>query len=283
MAQLLDGKKVAESIYSKLLLDASLLSVVPKLAVILVGNNPASQTYVRSKAKKAQSLGLRSETIIYPETVTQEELLNKIRELNSDKDTHGVLIQLPLPAHIRKEVLLDALDPKKDVDGLTAQNSGMLLSGRPQLVPCTPLGVIEMLRFYSISMDGAQVVVLGRSDIVGKPMSLMLLNENATVTMCHSKTKNIEAISRAADIVIAAIGKPKIVGPKWVREGTVVIDVGIHRVGDKLCGDVDYNAVEPLCKAISPVPGGVGPMTIAILMRNLVLAASLQSQKNSPH
>lgn len=282
MAELLDGKKVAESIYSKLLLEASLLSVVPKLVVILVGTDPASQTYVRSKAKKAQSLGLRSETIQYSESVTQDELLQKIRELNADKDTHGVLIQLPLPKHIQKNILFDALDPKKDVDGLTAENAGKLMLGRPQLVPCTPFGVIEMLKFYSVPIEGAKAVVLGRSDIVGKPMAQLLMNENATVTVCHSKTKNLAAVARSADILIAAIGKPKLVGSDWVGEGSVVIDVGIHREGDKLCGDVDFKKVEARCKAISPVPGGVGPMTIAMLMKNLILAASLQSQKKLP-
>jgi len=279
MALSLDGKKVAESIYKKLLLEASLLPVVPKLVVILVGTDPASQTYVRSKSKKAQSLGLRSETIQYPASVTQDELIQKIKELNDDKDTHGVLVQLPLPAHIHKHRLFEMLDPKKDVDGLTAENAGKLMLGTPQLVPCTPHGVLEMLKFYSIPLEGAQAVVLGRSDIVGKPMAQLLLNENATVTVCHSKTRDLERIARSADILIAAIGRPRMVGVNWVKEGAVVVDVGIHRENDKLCGDVDWESVQSRCHAISPVPGGVGPMTIAMLMKNLVLAASLQGQK----
>ena len=279
MALSLDGKKVAESIYKKLLLEASLLPVVPKLVVILVGTDPASQTYVRSKSKKAQSLGLRSETIQYPASVTQDELIQKIKELNDDKDTHGVLVQLPLPAHIHKHRLFEMLDPKKDVDGLMAENAGKLMLGTPQLVPCTPHGVLEMLKFYSIPLEGAQAVVLGRSDIVGKPMAQILLNENATVTVCHSKTRDLERIARSADILIAAIGRPRMVGVNWVKEGAVVVDVGIHRENDKLCGDVDWESVQSRCHAISPVPGGVGPMTIAMLMKNLVLAASLQGQK----
>ena len=271
----MDGKKVAESIYSQLLLEVSLLPVIPKLAVILVGKDPASETYVRSKAKKCQALGLQSETFHFPESVTEEILLAKIKELNQDKSTHGILIQLPLPSHIRKNLLFEKLDPLKDVDGLTAENAGRLLLGRPRLVPCTPMGIMEMLRFYSIPIEGRRAVVLGRSEIVGKPMAQLLMNANATVTVCHSKTKEIDQYTQAADIVIAAIGKPNWVGPELISEGAVVVDVGIHRVGDSLCGDVDFQRVEGKCSAISPVPGGVGPLTIAMLMKNLVLAASL--------
>jgi len=280
MAIHLIGKKVAESIYSQILLDVSLLPVVPKLTVILVGNNPASETYVRTKEKKCQSLGLQSETIHFPETVSESELVQKVKELNQDPHTHGVLIQLPLPPHINKNRLMDYLNPLKDVDGLTPENAGRLVQGIPQLIPCTPYGVMEMLKFYSIPVEGKRAVVLGRSDIVGKPMAQLLLNASATVTICHSKTRNIEEISRSADILIAAIGKPLGVGPEMIREGATVIDVGIHRVGDSLCGDVDFEKVEKICSAISPVPGGVGPMTIAMLMKNLVLAAALQSQPN---
>lgn len=276
MAIHLIGKKVAESIYSQILLDVSLLPVVPKLTVILVGNNPASETYVKTKAKKCQSLGLQSETIHFPESVSEAELIEKVKELSSDPQTHGVLIQLPLPAHINKNRLMDHLSPLKDVDGLTPENAGRLVQGIPRLVPCTPYGVMEMLKFYSIPVEGKRAVVLGRSDIVGKPMAQLLLNANATVTICHSKTRNLEEITRSADILVAAIGKPLGIGPEMVREGATVIDVGIHRVGDALCGDVDFEKVERKCGAISPVPGGVGPMTIAMLMKNLVLAASLQ-------
>lgn len=279
MPLLLDGKKVAESIYSQLLLEVSLLPVVPKLAVILVGSDPASETYVRSKAKKCQALGLQSETIPFPESVSEETLLAKIRELNQDKSTHGILIQLPLPAHIRKSTLFENVDPLKDVDGLTAENAGRLMLGRPRLVPCTPMGIMEMLKFYSIPVEGRRAVVLGRSEIVGKPMAQLLMNANATVTVCHSKTKDIASYTKSAEILIAAIGKPNWVGPELVSDGTVIVDVGIHRLGNTLCGDVDFKKVEKNCEAISPVPGGVGPMTIAILMKNLVLAASLQSKK----
>ncbi len=279
MTLILDGKKVAENVYSQLLLEVSLLPVVPKLAVILVGNDPASETYVRSKAKKCQALGLQSETIKFPDSVSEEILLEKVKELNQDKGTHGILIQLPLPSHIRKSRLFEILDPLKDVDGLTAENAGRLMLGKPRLVPCTPMGVMEMLKFYSISVEGRRVVVLGRSEIVGKPMAQLLMNANATVTVCHSKTKDISSFTKSAEIIVAAIGKAKWVGPELISDGAVVIDVGIHRNGDGLCGDVDYEKIEQKCQAISPVPGGVGPMTIAMLMKNLVLAASLQVKK----
>lgn len=279
MSLILDGKKVAESVYSQLLLDVSLLPVVPKLAVVLVGTDPASETYVRSKAKRCQSLGLQSETIKFPETISEEVLLAKVKELNQDKSTHGILVQLPLPTHIRKERIFESIDPLKDVDGLTAENAGLLMLGRPRLVACTPMGVMEMLKYYAIPVEGRRAVVLGRSEIVGKPMAQLLLNANATVTVCHSKTKDIAAITRSAEIVIAAIGKAKWVGPELISEGAVVVDVGIHRLSDTLCGDVDFEKVEKKCQAITPVPGGVGPMTIAMLMKNLVLAASLQFKK----
>jgi len=279
MTVILDGKKVAENVYSQLLLEVSLLPVVPKLAVILVGNDPASETYVRSKAKKCQALGLQSETIKFPESVTEETLLAKVKELNQDKGTHGILIQLPLPPHIHKSRLFESLDPLKDVDGLTAENAGRLMLGKPRLVPCTPLGVMEMLKFYSIPVEGRRAVVLGRSEIVGKPMAQLLMNANATVTVCHSKTKDISSFTKSAEIIVAAIGKAKWVGPELLTDGAVVVDVGIHRVGEGLCGDVDYEKVEKKCHAISPVPGGVGPMTIAMLMKNLILAASLQVKK----
>lgn len=281
MSLLLDGKKVADSIYKKLLLEVSLLPVVPKLVVILVGSDPASETYVRSKAKKCQALGLQSETVLFPESVSEEELLKKVQELNQDETVHGVLIQLPLPKHIQKKKLFDLLDPKKDVDGLTPENAGRLVQGVPQLIPCTPFGVIEMLRFFSIPIAGKNAVVLGRSDIVGKPMALLLLNENATVTICHSQTHSVEEATQKADIVVAALGKPRWLGPHMIREGAVVIDVGIHRETNGLCGDVDFEKVKSKCEAITPVPGGVGPMTIAMLMKNLVQATALQCKKKN--
>ena len=281
MAILLEGKRVAESIYQKLLLDVSLLPVVPKLCVVLVGNNPASETYVRSKAKKCGALGFSSEIVNLPATVAEEALIKKIQELNQDPGTHGVLLQLPLPPHIHKERVLAHLDPLKDVDGLTVENAGLLAQGRPRLIPCTPLGVIEMLKFYSLSLEGKHAVVLGRSDIVGKPMAQLLLAENATVTLCHSKTVDLVTHTKSADILVAALGKPHWVTPAMIKEGAVVIDVGIHRTDKGLCGDVEFDKVAPKCKAISPVPGGVGPMTIAILMKNLVQAVSLQIKQRS--
>lgn len=279
MAQRLEGKKVAESVYSQILLDVSLLSVVPKLTVVLVGNDPASETYVRTKAKKCQSLGLQSETLHFPADVSEETLVQQIQTLNADPTTHGVLVQLPLPQHLNKHRVFEVLDPLKDVDGLTAANAGLLALGRPRFVPCTPLGVMEMLKFYGISVAGKRAVILGRSDIVGKPMAQLLLNENATITVCHSRSRDVELICKEADVLVAALGKPKWVGPAMVKPGAVVIDVGIHRIDGHLCGDVDFEAVENQCQAISPVPGGVGPMTIAMLMKNLVLAASLQVKK----
>ncbi|NBV51522.1 bifunctional 5,10-methylenetetrahydrofolate dehydrogenase/5,10-methenyltetrahydrofolate cyclohydrolase [bacterium] len=279
MAQRLEGKKVAESVYSQILLDVSLLSVVPKLTVVLVGNDPASETYVRTKAKKCQSLGLQSETLHFPADVSEETLIQQIQTLNADPTTHGVLVQLPLPQHLNKHRIFEVLDPLKDVDGLTAANAGLLALGRPRFIPCTPLGVMEMLKFYGIDVAGKRAVILGRSDIVGKPMAQLLLNENATITVCHSRSRDVELICKEADVLVAALGKPKWVGPAMVKPGAVVIDVGIHRIHGHLCGDVDFEAVENQCQAISPVPGGVGPMTIAMLMKNLVLAASLQVKK----
>jgi len=276
MAILLEGKRVAESVFQKLVLDVSLLPVVPKLSVILVGNDPASETYVSSKAKKCRSLGLQSQVIHLPETVSEEALIQKVCELNDDSETHGILIQLPLPKSIRKEVVFSFLNPLKDVDGLTVENAGLLAQGRPRLIPCTPYGVMEMLKFYSLTLEGKHAVILGRSEIVGKPMAQLLLSENATVTVCHSKTVNLVSYTQSADILIAALGKPKWVTASMIKEGAVVVDVGIHRTDKGLCGDVDFEKAAPKCKAISPVPGGVGPMTIAMLMKNVVQAVSLQ-------
>lgn len=274
---LLDGKKVAESIYSKLILELSLLPFVPKLVVVLVGDNAASQTYVRSKTKKCSDLGIRSETVLLPGTVSEAELLETIKKLNHDKDVHGILVQLPLPKHVDKNRILWAIDPKKDVDGLHPENSGRLFAGEMRLVPCTPLGIIEMLKFYQITMEGKHAVVVGRSDIVGKPAALLLLHQNATVTICHSKTPDLARHMREADILIAAMGQPKYVGPEQVKEGSVIVDVGIHRVDTGLVGDVDFEKVAPKVRAITPVPGGVGPLTIAMLMKNLVQAARLHA------
>ncbi len=276
---LLDGKKVADHIYSKALLDISLLSFVPKITFVIVGTDGASQTYVKMKGKKSEALGLRHETIVLPENTTEEDLLVQIKALNQNADVNGILVQLPLPKHINKYKVLEAISPDKDVDGLHPYNQGLLAIGKPRFSPCTPAGVIEILKFYQIPLQGAKAVIVGRSEIVGKPMAQLLLLEDATVTICHSRTKDLEKELREADIIIAALGKPKFITANMVKDGAVVVDVGIHRINDKIVGDVDFESVAPKCKAISPVPGGVGPMTIAMLMKNLTLAASFKSPK----
>lgn len=276
-ALILEGKKVAENVYKNLLLDISLLPAIPKISLIIVGEDPASQTYVKSKGKKCMDLGLRSETIALPATLTEQELIARIQKLNQDKDVNAILVQLPLPKHMNKERVLREVSPTKDVDGLHFENLGLLMQGSPRFSPCTPLGVIEMLKFYNIPMEGRRCVVVGRSEIVGKPMAQLLLMQNATVTICHSKTANLEEETKKADILVAALGKAKFLNDTHVKPGAVVIDVGIHRVNEKLCGDVDFEKVKEIASAISPVPGGVGPMTIAMLMKNVVLAAKLQA------
>lgn len=278
-AQILDGKKVAESIYSKIVLEVSLLPSIPKLSIIIVGEDPASQTYVKSKGKKSEDLGLRSDTIVMPATVSESELISKIHALNKDREVNGILLQLPLPKHLDKAKILKEIDPQKDVDGLHLDNAGRLFQGEPRFIPCTPAGVIEILKFYQIPIEGKKAVVVGRSDIVGKPMAQLLLMHNATVTICHSKTPNLAEETSRADILIAAIGKAKFIKAEHVKEGATVIDVGIHRVDGKLVGDVDFDGVVGKAGNISPVPGGVGPMTIAMLMKNLLVAANLQNAK----
>lgn len=274
---LLDGKKVAEAVYSTLVLDLSLLPVVPKLVVVLVGEDAASQTYVRSKTKKCSDLGIRGETLNLPATVTENELLATIKRLNEDKDVHGILVQLPLPKGIDKNRVIWSIDPRKDVDGLHPENSGRLFAGNPRLVPCTPLGIVELLKHYQLPIEGKRAVVIGRSEIVGKPAALLMLQNQATVVMCHSKTQDLAGECRGADILIAALGQPRFIGPEMVKEGAVVVDVGIHRLEGGLAGDVDFARVAPKTSAITPVPGGVGPLTIAMLMKNLVTAAKLQA------
>ena len=279
MATLLEGKKVAESVYSKILLDISLLPTIPKIVFVLVGDDGASKTYVNAKGKKCTDLGLQSETLRLPNDVSEEDLLRKISELNKNKNVHGILVQLPLPKKINKARVLAEIDPLKDVDGLHPENAGRLLQGEPRFSPCTPAGVIEMLKFYNIPIEGKNAVVVGRSEIVGKPMALLLLMQNATVTVVHSKTSDLKAVTKAADILVVAMGKPNFIGADHVKAGAVVVDVGIHRTPDGLVGDVDFKAVEPKVSAISPVPGGVGPMTICMLMKNLLTAATLQQKK----
>ena len=271
MTIILDGRKLRDKIIEDLKKKLEKMPQKPTLAVILAGNNPASKIYVNNKKKTAEQLGIKSIVIEYPENVTETELLNKINELNNDKNITAILVQLPLPEHIDKFKIIDAIDPKKDVDGLTPHNSGKLFAGEtPYVYPCTPKGILSLLDEYNIEIEGKHVVVIGRSNLVGKPIAQMLLNRNATVTTCHSKTKNLESITKTADILISAVGK-NIVGEKYIKNNCVVIDVGIFRDGDgKIRGDVDFETVSKKVSYISPVPGGVGPMTIASLMVNTV-------------
>lgn len=253
--------------------------VTPGLAVIIVGENPASQVYVRNKHKTCEELGIRSEVIAMPETTGKDELLAKIDELNASREIHGILVQLPLPEAIARheEEILNRIDPMKDVDGFHPVNVGKLVTGAPALVPCTPAGCIRMLELADIPMDGKRAVVIGRSNIVGKPMLHLLLAKHATVTVCHSHTKNLSEITREADILVAAIGKPNFVTADMVKPGAAVIDVGINRIASKkLVGDVDFDAVKEVAGAITPVPGGVGLLTVAMLMQNVVKAAEMQ-------
>lgn len=253
----------------------------PGLAVIIVGENPASQVYVRNKHKSCEELGIRSDVIRMPEHATKEELLAKIDELNADRAIHGILVQLPLPdaIHAQEEEILNRIDPAKDVDGFHPVNVGRLVTGSPGLVPCTPAGCIRMLELADIPMDGKRAVIIGRSNIVGKPMLHLLMAKHATVTVCHSHTQNLQEITREADILVAAIGKPKFVTADMVKPGATVIDVGINRIAPKkLVGDVDFEAVKEVAGAITPVPGGVGLLTVAMLMQNVVEAAERQME-----
>ncbi len=276
MAKLIDGKAIAQEIKDELKQEIASMKergIEGTLAVIQVGSDPASTVYVSNKKKACEALGLRSESCEFPEDVTEEALLKKIHEYNHNPRIDGILVQLPLPSHIDEKKVIDAIEPTKDVDGFHPLNVGALLIGEKGLISCTPAGVIELFKRSGIEIAGKHCVVIGRSNIVGKPMAVLMLRENATVTIAHSKTKNLEQICRNADILIAAVGKPKMIKASYIKEGAVVIDVGIHRLeGKKLCGDVDFDEVEPLVSAITPVPGGVGPMTIAMLMNNVVLA-----------
>lgn len=280
MAIRIDGKVISTQIKDELKEKVAALKAEGTevtLAVIQVGNDPASSVYVGNKKKACEYIGIRSLAYELPEETTQQELLDIIAELNDRTDVNGILVQLPLPKHFNEEEILLAISPLKDVDGFHPENVGNLSIGRKGFVSCTPAGVIELLKRTGIEMEGKECVVLGRSNIVGKPMSMLMLRENATVTVCHSRTKNLKEITKRADILIVAIGKPRFVTAEYVKEGATVIDVGIHRGADnKLCGDVDFAEVEPIAGAITPVPGGVGPMTIAMLMKNCVESVELQ-------
>lgn len=271
MAIILDGKKLRDKIFEDLKAKLDKMAKKPTLAVILVGENPASQIYVRNKKKTAEKLGINSISIEYPSEITENELLEKIDELNDDENVTAILVQLPLPAHIDKNKVIDKILPQKDVDGLTPYNLGKLFSGEePYVYPCTPKGILLLLDEYGIELEGKHVVVVGRSNLVGKPVAQLLLKRNATVTMCHSHTKNLANITKTADIVVSAVGK-NVIGEKMLKSNCVVVDVGIFKdENGKISGDVDFENVSKIAAYISPVPGGVGPMTIASLMLNTV-------------
>ena len=271
MAIILDGKKLRDKIFEDLKAKLDKMAKKPTLAVILVGENPASQIYVRNKKKTAEKLGINSISIEYPSDITESELLQKIEELNNDENVTAILVQLPLPEHINKNKVIDKILPQKDVDGLTPYNLGKLFSGEePYVYPCTPKGILLLLDEYNIELEGRHVVVVGRSNLVGKPVAQLFLKRNATVTMCHSHTKNLANITKTADIIVSAVGK-NVIGEKMLKSNCVVVDVGIFRdENGKISGDVDFENVSKVAAYISPVPGGVGPMTIASLMLNTV-------------
>ena len=274
MAKLIDGKKISGEIKDELKEKVAQLKekgVEVTLAVIQVGNDPASTVYVGNKKKACAYIGINSLAYELPEETTQEELLDLVRQLNDRKDVNGILVQLPLPAHIDEDTVIRTIAPEKDVDGFHPQSVGMLSIGQKGFVSCTPAGIIQLLKRSGIEIDGKECVVVGRSNIVGKPMAMLLIRENGTVTVCHSHTKDLKEVTGRADILVVAIGKRQFITADYVKEGATVIDVGMHRKEDgKLCGDVDFDSVEPVAGAITPVPGGVGPMTIAMLMNNCV-------------
>lgn len=274
MAKLIDGKKISGEIKDELKEKVAQLKeqgIEVTLAVIQVGNDPASTVYVGNKKKACAYIGIRSLAYELPGETMQEELLALVRELNDRKDVNGILVQLPLPAHIDEDTVIRTIAPEKDVDGFHPQSVGLLSIGQKGFVSCTPAGIIQLLKRSGVEIDGRECVVVGRSNIVGKPMAMLLIRENGTVTVCHSHTKDLKEVTRRADILVVAIGKRQFITADYVKEGATVIDVGMHRKEDgKLCGDVDFDSVEPVAGAITPVPGGVGPMTIAMLMNNCV-------------
>jgi methylenetetrahydrofolate dehydrogenase (NADP+)/methenyltetrahydrofolate cyclohydrolase len=290
-ATIIDGKASAAKLREKIAVETARLKsahgLQPGLATVLVGHDPASEVYVRNKGKTAEALGFKSVHVALPADTSQESLLAKVRELSADTSVHGILVQLPLPKHLDEAAVLDALDPAKDVDALTPTNAGLLLSGRAHLVSCTPAGVMLLLKEYVGDIAGKDVLVIGRSLLFGKPAAQLLLAANATVTMAHSRSRDLPAIARRADILVAAIGKPELVKADWIKPGAVVIDVGINRVDagggkTKLVGDVDYEAAKEVAGAITPVPGGVGAMTIVCLMQNTLIAACAQNNLPLP-
>ena len=284
MAQLIDGKMTAAAVREDVAAQVRQMQedtgITPGLAVVIVGNDPASRTYVNNKKKYCAEVGIYSEEYALPEETTQEELLELVRKLNEKPDIDGILVQLPLPKHLNEKAVIEAIRPDKDVDAFHPSNVGRIMIGDYHFLPCTPAGIMELLARAGIEVSGKRCVVIGRSNIVGKPMAMLLLHQNGTVTICHSKTQDLASICREADILVAAVGKARFVTADMVKPGAVVIDVGMNRdENDKLCGDVDFAAVEPVASWITPVPGGVGPMTIAMLLKNTVAAAKLHGEQ----
>ena len=281
LAKLIDGKKLAEKVRNRLKIEVKSLKKRPKLVVVLVGDNPASQIYVKNKQKYALEVGIESKVIKLEKNVEEKKLLKIIKKLNNDKKVNGILVQLPLPPHINEFNVINAINPEKDVDGFSVYNKGLLSVGKNSLVPCTPLGIMEMFREYKVSLKGKLAVVVGRSNIVGKPMAQLLLNNDATVIQCHSKTKNLSDVTSKADILVSAVGKKNLITGKYVKNGAVVIDVAMVRdeKNKKWFGDVNFETVSKKAKLITPVPGGVGPMTIAMLLQNTITAYKIQNKK----
>jgi methylenetetrahydrofolate dehydrogenase (NADP+) / methenyltetrahydrofolate cyclohydrolase len=276
-ARVIDGKAVAAAVRERVKVDVAAYKEeagrTPGLATVLVGDDPASEIYVSNKRRTTEEVGMRSIHHGPDASIREEELLDLVRELGEDDEADGILVQLPLPAHIDSNVIVQAIDPQKDVDGLTPVNAGLLAHGTPGLVPCTPAGVMELLAHEGVELEGAEAVVVGRSKLVGVPIARLLLSANATVTICHSRTHDLDATCRRADVLVAAVGVPRLLGAEAVKPGAVVIDVGMNRLEDGLAGDVDYDAAAEVATAITPVPGGVGPMTIAMLLSNTLQAA----------
>lgn len=277
MATIIDGKKISAQVKDECKERVAREGLDVTLAVIQVGDDPASTVYVGNKKKACEYIGIHSLAYELPEKTTEKELLDLVEELNQNDLVHGILVQLPLPSHIHEDKVIEAISPMKDVDGFHPQSVGALSIGQPGFISCTPAGIVQLLKRSGIEIDSKECVIVGRSNIVGKPMAMLMLRENATVTICHSHTKDLKEVTKRADILIVAIGKPKFITADYVKEGAVVIDVGIHRGEDnKLCGDVDFDTVGPIASAITPVPGGVGPMTIAMLMNNCVEAKGIK-------
>ena len=283
MAEIIDGKAISASereLIKEKVAGLSELGVVPCLAVIIVGEDPASKVYVRNKHKACESVGFKSVVCEMNEDTTTEELVAKVNEFASDEGVDGILVQLPLPRHIDEKAVIKAIPPEKDVDAFTLENVGAIMTGDPVFLPCTPAGIMKMLEYKNVAIEGKECVVVGRSNIVGKPMAMLLLSKNGTVTVCHSRTKDLASVTSRADILVAAVGKPRFISADMVKPGAVVIDVGINREPDgKLCGDVDFEGVSAVASMITPVPGGVGPMTITTLLSNTLRAAERRAEK----